>query len=208
MLSAKFRAQGEKIIKPIAGIFAKSGLHPNVFTFIALVLALITAWAIVLQFWLIGGILILITGAIDSLDGAIARIMKKTSKVGAYFDALTDRYVEGIILFGIGVATGYWAVVFLLFLGAVLTSYAKARASMEAKIDNIAWPEIIERAERVVILGLALIVFAFFNEPILGANILYWLLGLLALLCNISAVQRILRASRLIAKEEEIQNKK
>ncbi len=200
MFSARFRSKTNKVCEKIAKGFVKAGFTANSVTVLSLIFALITALLIFLNQWLLAGIFVFLTGSLDSIDGAVARITNTASKLGSYLDAITDRYVELIILFALAFATNFWAVVFLVLFGSLLTSYAKARTALETKIDNTNWPDLMERGERIFFLVIAIILFAFLPFPILGQNILFWFLVLIAILTNFTAIQRIHRAKKLIEK--------
>ena len=135
MISARFRHKTEPIMSRVARYFLH--IPPNLITILSILLAILAAYAFAEQMWFAAMVVAIFAAFFDALDGAVARAAKKTTKFGAYLDALVDRYVEGILLVGIGLGTGLWLWVALTMLGALLIPYAKARASMEIKIDNI-----------------------------------------------------------------------
>lgn len=181
----------ERLAQPLA----QAGFTPNQVT--AMGLGLIVAVSVA-YLWhgspFAYGLTLAVTFAFDALDGAVARQTGLSSKTGGYFDAMVDRYQELIVLAAIANMTGQWALAMLAFSGAMLTSYAKARAAIEVPVSNTAWPDLFERLERIVylcvMLGLA---------GIIGAG---WVmtggLTIYALLCHATALQRIRRAVSLL----------
>jgi phosphatidylglycerophosphate synthase len=198
MISSKLRTQTNKITNALGKIIAKTGVSASTITITSILFALITFLLLVNQKFLEAGIMVLLTGLMDALDGAIARVTNTASKFGSYLDAIVDRYVEGIILLGIGISTNYWFLIFLALFGGFATSYAKARASMEAKISNTGWPELFERGERILVIAIGLILYGLWKNPFFGATIIYWALIILAIFSNISAIQRFNRAKKII----------
>ncbi|MDO8537300.1 MAG: CDP-alcohol phosphatidyltransferase family protein [archaeon] len=203
MISAKFRNYTNKITHQIAKIFVALNISPNAATMLTILFALITSYFILQGNYLLAGIFILITGGVDALDGAIARITNKTTKFGGYLDAIVDRYVEFFFILAIGIQSGLWVPIMLFLFGSMMTSYSKARTAIEVKISNTNWPEFIERGERLTILAIGLIIFGFWKELIFGNNLLFWLLWILAVLTNFSALQRIIRAKKIIEEAKE-----
>ena len=91
-------------LQTIGKIFASTGISPNVWTAVGLVFAFISSlvYGISLEFSLIlGGILILISGFFDIVDGQVARYANKISKSGGFLDSIFDKIAEVAIFFGI-----------------------------------------------------------------------------------------------------------
>ena len=109
-------------------------------------------------FW--GGVLTLIAGFLDTLDGALARELDQARKRGAFLDSVLDRYAEFFILLGIwtyflrqGSATPLITItLFLVVFGSVMVSYAKARAE---GLGISCLVGLFQRAERIIAIGLA-----------------------------------------------------
>ncbi|MGE4527392.1 MAG: CDP-alcohol phosphatidyltransferase family protein [Rhodospirillaceae bacterium] len=148
------------------------------------------------------GLLILAVFAFDSLDGAVARHLNAPTLYGGYLDAMADRWQEILAFAALGCVHG-WGGAFLAATGALSVSYAKARCAIEMPIDNAAWPDLMERLERTLVLGLGLV----------AASLLPWpaawpcdaaeaLLIVLGLLCHATAAQRFLRARRMLRRRD------
>ena len=183
----------------MAAAIARSGVSPSAVTLAGLLLTLAAClWflrtAAILPFCLV----MALVGGLDALDGAVARVSGRVTKFGAYLDAVCDRYVDALVVLATAAVTGYWALSCLVLAGALLVSYAKARAAMEVVVSNLEWPDLMERAERSVLFlaGLAASVLVPWRP--LGRDLFWWTLLLLAALTHLTVVQRVLRARRFI----------
>jgi len=157
------------ILKPalekIGKGFAKTGLSPNFWTAVGLGFALLSAivYGMGMEFGLIlGGILLLVSGFFDMVDGQVARVTGKTSKVGSYLDSMFDKIAETAIF--LGILVGGYAEPYLVLLAitlSLLVSYARAKSdSINVKLQGIG---IGERAERLLVI--AIIGIIGFMEP-------------------------------------------
>ena len=136
--------------------FAATGLSPNFWTVVGLVIALSSAvvYGMGVEFGLIiGGILLLVSGFFDMVDGQVARVTGKTSKKGEYLDSMFDKISEVAIFLGIligGYAEPY--VVLLAITLSLLVSYARAKSDLiNIKLQGIG---IGERAERLLVIAI------------------------------------------------------
>jgi len=133
----------------------------------------------------LAGILTLLGGFCDTMDGSIARTTGRASRFGALLDSVVDRYSEFIMYLGIGAYFINYedystaAGTFLALCGSFMVSYARARAEslgFEAKLG------FMQRPERIVLIGLGALIH-------IGAlKIAIWLV---AFLSNYTALQRI-----------------
>ena len=80
-----------RITSPVVRILSKSGVTPNALTLTNLALNIVAAYFIATGHFIVGGVLILVSGLFDLLDGALARFSKKTTKFGAVLDSTVDR---------------------------------------------------------------------------------------------------------------------
>jgi CDP-diacylglycerol--glycerol-3-phosphate 3-phosphatidyltransferase len=159
------------------------GIMPNTMTIIGLIGNTIGAYFIATGQMTIGGIIILLMGPVDALDGTMARLKGEPSEFGAFVDSVTDRYSELVIF---GALLIYYATVgdilyallaYLAAAGAVLVSYTRARAQSlgyETKVG------VLTRFERYLVLAPCLV----FNIP----GVALWILAVLG---NLTALQRI-----------------
>ena len=146
---------------------------------------------------LVFGLWLAVSFAFDALDGAVARRRDMRSKAGGYLDAMVDRYQELAVLAAIAHVHAVWPLAMLAFGGSVITSYAKARTALETDISNEGWPELFERLERVIYLCVLLVaaglVPADWTRPVV-----WWGMGLFAVLTNLTALQRAWRAFSML----------
>ncbi len=174
-----------KLLSPLVTLFSKWGLSPNSFTVAGVIITSIGAAAFLLGFIRLAGILILLGGLCDTIDGLLARTTGKASRFGALLDSTVDRYAEFIMFFGIaayffyiddyGTAAG----TFLALCGSFMVSYSRARAEslgFEAKAG------LMQRPERIVLIGLG---------AIIHINAFKFAIWLVAFFANFTALQRI-----------------
>ncbi len=136
--------------------FASTGLSPNFWTSVGLAFALISAvvYGLGIEFGLIiGGILLLVSGFFDMVDGQVARVTGKTSKKGSYLDSMFDKIAEVAIF--LGILIGGYAEPYLVFLAitlSLLVSYARAKSdAITVKLQGVG---IGERAERLLVIAI------------------------------------------------------
>jgi archaetidylinositol phosphate synthase len=144
------------VLEKVGKGFAATGLSPNFWTVVGLVIALSAAvvYGMGVEFGLIiGGVLLLVSGFFDMVDGQVARVTGKTSKKGEYLDSMFDKISEVAIFLGIlvgGYAEPY--VVLLAITLSLLVSYARAKSDLiNIKLQGIG---IGERAERLLVIAI------------------------------------------------------
>jgi archaetidylinositol phosphate synthase len=183
------RATLQPILIKTGKVFASTGLSPNFWTAVGLMFA--TASAIVyglnIEFGLIiGGILLLVSGFFDMIDGQVARATGQTSKKGSYLDSMFDKIAEVAIFFGILIG-GYAEphIVLLAITLSLLVSYARAKSdSLNIKLQGVG---IGERAERLLVI--AIIGIIGYMEPAVI---------IVAIIAGITLVQRMLVTAKNI----------
>ena len=174
------------------------GISPNTVSSFALILVLPACYFIVLRSYLLAALFVILSGAVDLIDGCVARAMNRATKFGAYLDAMLDRYVDCIIYLGF-VLDGFVLEAFLATCGTLLTSYAKPRTAMVVDIYAQDWPTIGERTERFILIVAGLIVAAFF-PTLLGVSTIGLMLWITAIITHIGAVQRVVYKYMLVKK--------
>ena len=139
--------------------FASTGLSPNFWTVVGLGFALLSAivYGMGIEFGLIiGGVLLLVSGFFDMVDGQVARVTGKTSKVGSYLDSMFDKIAETAIF--LGILVGGYAEPYLVLLAitlSLLVSYARAKSdSLNVKLQGIGIGERAERLLAIAIIGI------------------------------------------------------
>ncbi len=189
MLSNLVRKRAQALLNSIAAGLNALGLTPNALTLVGFAAMCIVGLVLANGYFAIGGLLIIAAGVFDALDGSLARLTNRVTKFGAFLDSTTDRFAEGALYLGIlfwyqqqGLAYVAY-LVYLSLLGSLMVSYARARAEgigVECKEG------LLTRFERIALLVAGLILTAFFGDwPLLAV------LGIMAVLTNVTAVQRI-----------------
>lgn len=190
-LTDHMRGVFKGILDPIGAFLNGLGLYPNTITILGLIGNTIGAICLALGQMTIGGLLILLMGPVDALDGTMARLRGMASEFGAFVDSVTDRYSELVIFGGLiyyyvdrgdALAT---LLVFAAAAGSVLVSYVRARASSLGVDTKVG---LLTRMERYLVLVPALV----FDRPL-------WGLWIIAILANITAIQRIADVRRQLA---------
>jgi len=186
----------------IARSVAKTGISADQVTWIGAALVCVNAAAYVgLQRPLVFCAGIVVFELLDDLDGAIARVTGTSSRHGAYLDAMTDRYKDVAVIAALAYVHHAWVPAFFGMFGATITSYAKARAGMEAPISNAKWPDLFERFERIAFVCIMLLAVAFVRVDLRDRVVAYGL-AIFALLTNVTAVQRFARARTILRKHD------
>jgi len=194
-----YKAYFRRAPEAVAKVFIRLGFSPNGITLFGLALGLLTCLFFI---WTrnasLFGFLMIAWGLFDAVDGAAARLTNKITKFGSYLDAMCDRLFESAALLAAAYVSGYWVLCFLLGAGALLISYAKARAAMEIQISNTEWPDFMERTERDFIFAIGIILWGFFPGAFFGHDLFFWVLLGLDLAVYATLLQRVLRAKRFI----------
>jgi CDP-diacylglycerol--glycerol-3-phosphate 3-phosphatidyltransferase len=201
LLSNEKRDRFRAIVQPYAAGLARIGLTPNMLTLIGFGIAIASAVLAGLEAWVAAGVVSVLAGSFDMLDGAVARATGQTSKFGAFMDSTFDRWGEGVIYVGIvagAAAASSQPTAILAVLAAVcafMVSYTRAKAEGLGFKGEVG---IAPRPERIVILGVGLVASGLAGGP--GAS--PWLqlaLGAIVVLTTITVIQRILHVRRQAA---------
>ena len=173
------------MVSPLAAL----GVTPNMVTVGGLALNVGVAWVLATGHIRIAGGLLLIAGAADMLDGALARRTQKFTIFGAFLDSTLDRYSEAVVLLGLTYVEAQLHAELNVMLivgtltGSFLISYARAKAEslrLECKVG------LLPRPERILILAIGLLF------PILTPVLI-----ILVVLTNLTALQRIFEVWRV-----------
>lgn len=177
--------------------FSRLGLSANQWTLLTVIPAAVSFYFLINRDFLAASAFFLMAGFIDIVDGAVARVTGTVSKLGAYLDTVIDRYVEFAIITGLLFVKlpsvifriEFW--VFAYLFGAMMTTYSKAAAKEKEITTGELKGGMLERAERLIILFFGLLLAHF------DLTYLSYVVMVLAVLANISAVQRVFMASRM-----------
>ncbi len=186
-------------VDPLVARLIRSGVRPNTITTIGTGLVLLSALVFGLGHVRIGGLLLLLSGVTDTLDGQVARGGAMVTKFGAFYDSTLDRVGDGATFIGIGaffltapdVAYRIPAVVacMVAILSSLLVSYARARAEglgIDCKVG------IAQRAERILLVGVCSLVVGAGPHALLLEGVV----ALLAVASVITVVQRFVYVYR------------
>jgi len=172
------------LVKFLAKIAIKMKITPNMETWIMMFFAVVSAVGLLIwQSFLWFGIFVFITGLMDGVDGAIARLSGKISKFGGFFDSTFDRLSEGVIYGSIVIYAQYYSIEYadsisiltaFCFLFSYLISYSRARAELEVKNSKQIKTEplvfnigILARSERLFYLFIMSVVVQFTSSLVL-----------------------------------------
>jgi phosphatidylglycerophosphate synthase len=189
MIWVAVKEQARTVARSVAVGIGRTGVTPNGLTIIGLLLNVVVAAVLAAGFLTAGGALLLAAGAFDLLDGALARTTGQMTKFGAFLDSTLDRYSELIVFGGLLLhvqASGLLveaALVYAAAAGSVMVSYARARAEALGFDCEVGW---LPRPERILLLAAGLLL----GYPAVA-------LWVLAVLTNVTAVQRIVHVWRL-----------
>jgi CDP-diacylglycerol--glycerol-3-phosphate 3-phosphatidyltransferase len=197
MISDRLQRGCIHILSPLINILAKWGFSPNLFTIGGVVITAMAAAAFIMGYMRWGGLLLLLGGLCDTIDGNLARATHKASPFGALLDSAIDRYAELIMFFGIitrfVLTDKYWtaAIGFIALCGSMMVSYCRARSECLGYNGSVG---IMQRPERIVLIGTGALI-----HP-LALAIALWLVAILG---NYTAWQRIHHAYRQEARHSD-----
>lgn len=189
MLTDFARKSARDLLNAIAVLFNRLGLTPNMLTVIGFVLVCVIAVIIAMGYEALGAVLLIFGAGFDATDGALARLTNRVTKFGGFFDSTLDRYADGVLMLALVwrgiVLENDWIVVLAVaaLIGSFLVSYTRARAEGIGLQLKEGW---FTRLERMIVLVLGLL-----STLLLGQQGLLIMLAILALLANVTAVQRI-----------------
>jgi CDP-diacylglycerol--glycerol-3-phosphate 3-phosphatidyltransferase len=176
-------------LRQVGLLFARTNLSPNWFTIVGLLLNIAVAAIIANGNLILGGALTLVASAFDMLDGAVARVTNRITRFGGFLDSTLDRYSEAALYLGVLIYfqrfdpdTTAIVLTYSTVVGSLMVSYARARAEsagVQAEVGLFARPE------RVILLAICLLL----QRP-------EWAVWILAILTNLTTLQRILHVWR------------
>ena len=188
MFTTRFEAWVRRHAEALIAALGRTPLTPNQVTVLGLALTFIAAGLIAFGQLRWAGVVLIFAGTCDILDGALARTTGASYPYGAFLDSTLDRYSEGVVYLGLAayfVSTDgplqRWLVVATVaaLAGSFLVSYIRARAE---SLGFRSKSGLFQRPERVVVTVIGLLI---------GGPVLYGVVFLLAVVTNITALQRI-----------------
>jgi CDP-diacylglycerol--glycerol-3-phosphate 3-phosphatidyltransferase len=190
-----FGIRVRKGFEPMLSALQRLHVTPNQVTVFGTLLNAAAAALIVFDHLIYAGIVFLLAGCCDMLDGALARRSQQSTKWGAFLDSTLDRVSEGVVLAAIAYLLASQgraldaSLASLALLGSILVSYTRARAEslgVECKVG------IMSRPERIILIALGL----FFN-------VLSYAVYILLALTAFTVIQRVVYTYRQLRRETE-----
>jgi CDP-diacylglycerol--glycerol-3-phosphate 3-phosphatidyltransferase len=141
---------------PLVRLAGRLGIHPNTLTILGMMLQIGVGVVFGLGHITLGGLLLLIVGPVDALDGLLARALNKQSVFGSFLDSTMDRISDAAVILGLtahylrqGASVQVWLLLIAL-VATMMVSYIRARAEavgLECKVG------LLTRLERVLLIG-------------------------------------------------------
>jgi CDP-diacylglycerol--glycerol-3-phosphate 3-phosphatidyltransferase len=172
------------IIDRIVRWLALSRIHPNVLTFIGLVINIGAAWLFAIGYFRWAGVVVICAGLFDMVDGRVARATSQVTRFGGFFDSVIDRYSDlglymGLLVYYASINRFFYIVLTAIVMtGSVMVSYTRARAENTIPKCKVGF---LERPERIVLI-------------ILGAltGRMAAVLWVIAVLSNLTVIHRMI----------------
>ena len=172
------------IIDRIVRWLALSRIHPNVLTFLGLVINIWAAWLFSKGSFKWAGAVVIGAGLFDMVDGRVARATHQVTRFGGFFDSVMDRYSDlalymGLLVYYASINRYFYIILTAIVMtGSVMISYTRARAENTIPKCKVGF---LERPERAVLV----IIGALFDRM---AAVLW----VIAILSNLTVVHRMI----------------
>ena len=170
-------------------------IHPNYLTLIGFLTTTLAAFQLAKGKFLSAGLVIIVAGVFDMLDGRVARITNNVTRFGAFFDSVLDRYSDIAIYLGLmiyyskGQRISYVILSGVAMMGSIMTSYTRARAESLIPLCKVGY---MERPERLVLLIIGML-----------ANRMAPVLWIIAFFSNLTVIHRIVFTWKEAARLEQ-----
>jgi archaetidylinositol phosphate synthase len=199
-----------RYLEPVADIFVRLGITPNQISLLALIAGFACAYLYFQGRFVWGSLALILSAAFDLIDGSVARKTNAHSNFGAVFDWIVDKYVDGLVLLGVGLSgiaiiSRYFTVppyadfacVAFAIIGSLMNTFIKPvvyaeigyREKVEGKIDDpLEGIGFFGRPETFLILVLGGV------TGYIGVSVI-----IIAICTNLSAIQRIIYLYRTLS---------
>jgi len=208
-LSKKIKERFVQAIAPICNFLSGLGISPNAVSLAGLSLSMISGLIYASGSFFCAGVILILAGTCDVLDGQRARLTGKISLFGAFLDSAIDRFSEVFIFLGLAwyfsglsaenpesaLGSVVVLIIILALSGSFMVSYTRARAEALGVDCKIGW---MQRPERLALLIMGSI---FAGLPGVGQSIMIGTIFIIAALGNFTAVQRILYVKKQLSKK-------
>ncbi len=195
MISNRIGDGAQIILRRIISILIFFKIRPNHLTFFGFLISMGVAYYFAMGQFRLAGLVLILAGLFDMVDGMVARKLGQETPFGAFFDSIMDRYSDLIMYLGLIIFYGradrinYVVLVGIVMMGSVLTSYARARAECQIPKCKVGF---LERPERIVLL---LIGSFYYMDPVI------WVI---AVISNWTVVHRILYTRAVLRGKKSI----
>jgi len=192
-----------RYIEPIATVFCRAGITPNQISLLSLFAGVLCAVCYCYQMFILGSLLLFVSAVLDLVDGSVARRTERETRFGAVFDWIADKYVDALVILGVGISgiailtrfldlppVSDSAIVAVAIIGSLMNTFIKPVVYAETGYKDRIGGKIEDPLEGV----------GFFGRPetilvliIGGVTGFIWVSVILIALCtNLSALQRII----------------
>ena len=198
MTFERLRPWSKKVIEPLVDMLEHSRITPNQISFLGLFIALLAGFSFYTgESGYAGGVvLISLSGILDLLDGELARRRGEDSNKGDLIDHVFDRYSDIAIIGGLAAGVGQYLVGFIAVTGVLMTSYVGTQ--IQAVGFSRDYTGLIVRADRFVLIILAVLIDISIKVTIGPFDAITWLLILVGVGGHITTIQRFNNAWREI----------
>jgi len=198
-----FRPRFIRYLEPVADVFIRFGITPNQISMLALVAGIACAYLFFQRQFLYGSLALILSAIFDLVDGSVARKTNAHSDFGAVFDWIVDKYVDALVLLGLGLSGIAIISRFLAvppYTDFACVAFAIIGSLMNTFIKPVVYAEIGYREKKEGKIDDPLEGIGFFGRPetflvlILGGITGFiWLSVIIIAVCtNLSAIQRIM----------------
>jgi CDP-diacylglycerol---glycerol-3-phosphate 3-phosphatidyltransferase len=155
MITYRIGQGGRYLWAKIVKFFAAAGINPNVLTAVGFGINVFAAYLFAYGYFRWAGAVVVLAAIFDLTDGPVARVTERVTPFGGFFDSVIDRYSDLLLLVGLIVYYGriarFWYVtlVAVAMIGAVMTSYTRARSENLIPKCKVGF---LERPERIVLI--------------------------------------------------------
>jgi CDP-diacylglycerol--glycerol-3-phosphate 3-phosphatidyltransferase/archaetidylinositol phosphate synthase len=199
MTSNALRPFAIKYLEPMSRAAADAGISPNTVSALSLVFAALSGLLFYYSGYdstsgpllvLVAGLLVALNSLLDAMDGVMARYLGVSSLKGDFLDHVIDRYADSFIICGIFFGGHVqWQIGVMTIVGVLITSYLGTQA--QALNLGRYYGGIIGRADRLILIMVASLVYAVYPEQVYGMSSLGWIILIIGVGSHITAFQRI-----------------
>ncbi|WML68198.1 MAG: hypothetical protein METHP_01793 [Methanoregula sp. SKADARSKE-2] len=197
-------------LEPVAELFVRLRITPNQISTLALLAGIVCAYLFFQGQFVIGSLALLVSAIFDLIDGSVARKTNAHTNFGAAFDWIVDKYVDGLVLLGVGISgiailsrflpvppLGDFIIVGFAIIGSLMNTFIKPVVYAEIGYKEKVEGKIDDPLEGV----------GFFGRPetflalILGGLTGFiWVSVIIIAVCtNLSAIQRVVYLYRTLS---------